>query len=114
MQIAMLGPLDVRGDDGAAYAISGSRLARLLSALALHPGEVVSTSGLVDAVWGDEPPEEPVGAVQALVSRLRRAVPGIAVANRAQGYVLDLPPDAVDARPVQRLAPQGRRVARTD
>ena len=45
--------------------------------LAIRPRAVVSTTAIVDAVWGDAPPDEPANAVQALVSRLRRAVPGI-------------------------------------
>ena len=114
MQIAMLGPLEVRSDAGETRAISGPRLARLLIVLALHPGQVVTTGSVVDAVWADDPPDEPGNALQALVSRLRRAVPGIDVVSRAQGYVLDVVPDAVDVRDFERLLGEARRVSRTD
>jgi DNA-binding SARP family transcriptional activator len=114
MQIAMLGPLEVRPDAGGPRAISGPRLARLLIALALHPGQVVMTRSVVDAVWADEPPDEPSNAIQALVSRLRRAVPGIEVVSRAQVYVLDVSPDAVDVREFERLVADGRRMAPAD
>ncbi|HEY1487463.1 MAG TPA: AfsR/SARP family transcriptional regulator, partial [Micromonosporaceae bacterium] len=103
MQIAMLGPLDVRTDADGPCAISGVRLARLLSVLALQPGRVVSTAAIVDAVWGEAPPAEPGNAVQALVSRLRRAAPGLAIMSRAQGYLLDIEPDAVDVIRFERL-----------
>jgi predicted ATPase/DNA-binding SARP family transcriptional activator len=113
MQIAMLGPLEVRADDGEALAVSGARLRRLLMALALHPRRVVTAGYLVDAVWGDEPPAMAGNAVQALVSRLRRALPGIEVANRANGYLLDVDPDAVDVRRFERLVTAGRAAAPT-
>jgi predicted ATPase/DNA-binding SARP family transcriptional activator len=111
MQIAMLGPLEVRTDAGELRAISGVRLARLLIALALQPGRVVTSSYLVDAVWDEAPPDDPGNAVQALVSRLRRAAPGIDVARRAQGYVLDIDPDSVDVRRFEALVEQAGRDA---
>ncbi len=114
MQIAMLGPLEVRPDAGDARAISGPRLARLLIVLALNPGQVVTTGSVVDAVWADDAPDEPGNAIQALVSRLRRAAPGIDIVNRAQGYVLDVAPDAVDVRDFERLVGEARRLSRTD
>ncbi|HZE00138.1 MAG TPA: BTAD domain-containing putative transcriptional regulator, partial [Micromonosporaceae bacterium] len=114
MQIAMLGPLEVRPDSGDPRAISGARLARLLIVLALHPGEVVTTGSVVDAVWATDPPDEPANAIQALVSRLRRAAPGLEVVSRAQGYVLDVAPVAVDVREFERLVVEGRRVAPGD
>src|SRR5215475_8921188 len=109
VQIAILGPLEIRMDSGEPRAISGPRLARLVIALALNPGRVVPTSSLVDAVWDDEPPDEAANAVQALVSRLRRSVPGITVASRAQGYVLDVAPEAIDVRQFENLIADGRR-----
>ena len=114
MQIAMLGPLEFRPDSGDPRAISGARLARLLIVLALHPGEVVTTGSVVDAVWATDPPDEPANAIQALVSRLRRAAPGLEVVSRAQGYVLDVAPAAVDVREFERLVVEGRRVAPGD
>ncbi len=114
MQIAMLGPLEFRPDSGDPRAISGARLARLLIVLALHPGEVVATGSVVDAVWATDPPDEPANAIQALVSRLRRAAPGLEVVSRAQGYLLDVAPVAVDVREFERLVVEGRRVAPGD
>ena len=39
--------------------------------LALEPGQVVTTSRLVDALWAEQMPAGAVNALQALVSRLR-------------------------------------------
>jgi DNA-binding SARP family transcriptional activator len=94
VRIGMLGPLEVYdGDDSAALA--GLRLRTLLIALALNPGRVVPTTRLVDAVWGDQPPAEAVNALQALVSRLRRALPGARFESHPGGYWLMIDPDAV-------------------
>jgi len=109
----MLGPLEVRTDGGEPLAVSGTRLRQLLIALALHPRRVVTAGYLAAAVWGDEPPVEPGNAIQSLVSRLRRALPGIEVANRANGYLLDIDPDAVDVRRFERLVAAGRSASPT-
>ncbi|WP_326568753.1 BTAD domain-containing putative transcriptional regulator [Amycolatopsis rhabdoformis] len=83
MRISLLGPLEVRTDDGAPVEIAGARLRALLSALALEPGREVSAARLVDAVWGEQPPAT-ANALQALVSRLRRA--GVAIESTSLGY----------------------------
>ena len=58
----MLGRLSVDGD----RAGLGSRDRVVLAALALRPGEVVSTERLADALWGERPPM--LGDAQALVA----------------------------------------------
>ncbi|SEP47420.1 BTAD domain-containing putative transcriptional regulator [Amycolatopsis saalfeldensis] len=85
MRISLLGPLDVRTEDGAAVEVAGARLRALLTALALEPGRVVASARLVDAVWGEHPPGT-ANALQALVSRLRKA--GIAPDSTPTGYRL--------------------------
>ncbi len=105
----MLGPLEVRTGSGDLLEVGGARLRALLILLALEPGRVVTTSRLVDALWdGDQVPAGASNALQALVSRLRRALPGITVALRPAGYRLELAPDAVDVHRFERLAATGR------
>jgi predicted ATPase/DNA-binding SARP family transcriptional activator len=108
VQIAALGPLEVRADSGELVEIGGARLRTLLILLALEPGRVVTTSRLVDALWGEQVPAGAGNALQALVSRLRRAVPGIVVTPRPAGYQLEIDPDTVDVRRFERLAAGGR------
>ncbi|WP_307800511.1 BTAD domain-containing putative transcriptional regulator [Actinomadura nitritigenes] len=78
-------------------------LAALLTGVLTEPGRPVPVDRLIDALWGDRPPRNPVGTLQARVSQLRRvledAEPGARalVAARPPGYALDVPPDAVDA-----------------
>ncbi|GDY53265.1 hypothetical protein SVIO_038880 [Streptomyces violaceusniger] len=52
MQIGMLGPLEVRTDDGGLADVPGARLRGLLVTLALRPGQVVPKASLVDWIWG--------------------------------------------------------------
>ncbi|GAA3773322.1 BTAD domain-containing putative transcriptional regulator [Micromonospora maritima] len=111
MRVGILGPLEVR-DGERSVVVAGARLRALLIRLALDPGRPVSLSALSEALWGDAPPADTANAVQTLVSRLRRAVPGLGVRSGPAGYRLDLDPDDVDAGCFERLARQGREALR--
>ncbi|MBP0451196.1 winged helix-turn-helix domain-containing protein [Kitasatospora sp. RG8] len=111
MRINVLGPLQVvRGGDGAAFGVGGARLRLLLVRLALDPGRVVTRERLVDDLWADTPPDEPAGALQSLVSRLRRALGAdrMVVGSHPAGYLLDLPRASVDAWDFEQRVAAGR------
>ncbi|MGW2276070.1 BTAD domain-containing putative transcriptional regulator [Streptomyces yangpuensis] len=108
MRISMLGTLDVRGEDGSGVGVGGTRLRALLILLALEPGRVVASELLIDGIWAQDPPAGAANALQALVSRLRRALPAGTVASHPAGYRLAVEPDAVDAVRFERLASEGR------
>ena len=91
----MLGPIRVAGDDDEEIVLTGQRQRRLLSALILHRGRVVSVDRLSEAVWGAESAVNPA-ALQSLVFRLRQRVRGLDLEYRAPGYVLVVPDDHVD------------------
>ncbi|MFJ8159654.1 BTAD domain-containing putative transcriptional regulator [Streptomyces sp. NPDC096136] len=112
MQIGVLGPLEVRAEDGRPVDVPGARLRGLLVALALRPGRVVPKAALVDWIWGPYPPADATNALQRLVSRLRKVLPGGAVEGLTDGYRLAVEPDAVDAVRFERLVTAGQ--ARTD
>ncbi|NDU76242.1 AfsR/SARP family transcriptional regulator [Actinomadura sp. DSM 109109] len=103
MRFGVLGPLAVWTDAGAPVRVPETKVRTLLAVLLTRPGHPVSTDRLIDALWGDRPPRNPVGTLQARVSQLRRALdegePGGRglVAARPPGYVLDTAPEAVDA-----------------
>ena len=80
----------------------GSRKARVLTAaLASGRGSPVAVDRLVEAVWGDEPPQDPQGNLATLASRLRRVVGDGFVTQSGTTYALtrdvDLDLDAVSA-----------------
>jgi predicted ATPase/DNA-binding SARP family transcriptional activator len=108
VQIGMLGPFEVRTDDGVFADVPGARLRALLIALALEPGHVVPKATLVDWIWGEHPPSDAANALQRLVSRLRKALPEGVVEGQTGGYRLTVEPDAVDALRFERLVGQAR------
>lgn len=51
VMVRVLGPLEVEGPDGA-VSVGGPVPRRLLCALLVTPGAVVSVDALIDAAWG--------------------------------------------------------------
>jgi DNA-binding winged helix-turn-helix (wHTH) protein len=54
VQIALLGPLEVRADSGPPVELGGARLRTLLILLALDAGRVATTQRLIDGVWAGQ------------------------------------------------------------
>ncbi|MEU8257545.1 BTAD domain-containing putative transcriptional regulator [Micromonospora inaquosa] len=106
MHIATLRPLAVDGQP-----VRGERLAAVLRALVDARGRAVSVSLLVDAVWDGAPPDDSTGAVQALVSRVRRL--GLPVVAVPGGYRLPTEEIAVDAVEARTLVDQAGTVLRS-
>src|SRR5487761_769775 len=104
----MLGPFEVRTDDGVLADVPGARLRGLLIALALEPGHAVPKATLIDWIWGERPPADAANALQRLVSRLRKALPEGLVEGQTDGYRLAVGPGAGDAVRFERLVGQAR------
>jgi predicted ATPase len=113
VQIAILGPLEVRDGTGNPIEVTGARLRALLVRLALEPGRPVAAAALMGAVWGERLPVDGANALQTLVSRLRRALGDAALIGQSPaGYRLDVEPDDVDACRFERGADDGARALR--
>ncbi len=108
MQIGLLGPFEVRTDDGRVAEVPGARLRGLLIALALESGHVVPKATLVNWIWGERPPSDAANALQRLASRLRKALPTGLIEGQPGGYRLTAAPDIVDALRFERLLAQAR------
>jgi predicted ATPase/DNA-binding SARP family transcriptional activator len=108
VQIGILGPFEVRTDDGGLAEVPGARLRALLVALALEPGRVVPKATLVDWIWGEQPPADTANALQRLASRLRKALPDGLIEGQPGGYRLMTDPGTVDAVRFERLVAQAR------
>jgi DNA-binding SARP family transcriptional activator/tetratricopeptide (TPR) repeat protein len=107
MRVRLLGPIDVAVGDNV-RAVHGLRRKAVLAVLALHPGEIVSTGRLVDAVWGDSAPPTAGNTLQSHVSHLRQVLGSrAAIRARPPGYLLDLGADASDVEVAERLIRQG-------
>ncbi|MFE6029745.1 AfsR/SARP family transcriptional regulator [Streptomyces niveus] len=109
MRYRLLGPTRALRSDGTPYAVGGPRLRALLTVLAMRPGRTVRTATLVDAVWDGDVPADAPGALQALVSRLRRALGAETVVSDGGGYRLCAEPDDVDLYRFERLTAEGTR-----
>ncbi|MFF8593179.1 BTAD domain-containing putative transcriptional regulator [Streptomyces sp. NPDC015220] len=109
MRFGILGPLEIRTDDGTPVDPGGPRPRALLTLLLLEAGRTVSAERLTDGLYGAEPPAGAANALQSQISRLRRRLgPHAPVEAAATGYRLAVPPDAVDAHRFERLTDQGR------
>ncbi|NYE40449.1 BTAD domain-containing putative transcriptional regulator [Streptomyces fulvorobeus] len=109
MRYSILGTTRALRPDGTAVALGGARLRALLTVLALRPGRTVGAAALVDEVWDGDPPADAVGALQALVARLRRVLGRAAVESAEGGYRLAAHADDVDLHRFERLAGEGTR-----
>jgi DNA-binding SARP family transcriptional activator len=98
----VLGAVTVVGPDGQVVALS-DRQRSLLASLLARAGAVVSVDNLVDLVWPEDPPQDPVAALHNQVSRLRRTIPFTRIETVAPGYRLAVDPDDVDSQRFDRL-----------
>jgi len=96
VHIGLLGTVEARRDADP-LPLPGLRLRGLLARLALDVDRPVPSGQLVDDLWGEAAPDGAGNALQALVSRLRRAVGAELVGTENGGYRLRLEPTAVDA-----------------
>jgi len=108
MELRVLGPLEVTAGHEIVLISGGRQRTALLTALALHPGDVVSTATLVDLLWGESPPHNAANALQGLVSKLRAVLGNDLIARQGSGYTLKVRPEQVDAVQFERLAAAGR------
>ena len=111
VSIRLLGPVEVVVA-GRSQAVNGLRRKAVLATLALHPGRAVSTSRLIDVVWGDLPPATAVNNLQRHVSYLRQLLqPPAEIVARPPGYVLNTGGEPTDVQTAERLLLQARQCA---
>src|SRR4051812_1152813 len=90
MELRLLGPIELVGDDGVAVRLPGGKPRAMLAMLALEAGRVVSVERLVDGLWGEHPPQTANKVVLGYVSRLRKLLPHGVLETKEPGYVLRL------------------------
>ncbi|MFW6090561.1 MAG: BTAD domain-containing putative transcriptional regulator [Actinomycetota bacterium] len=97
---------------GSTISLGSPAQRTILAALLVQRGAVVSVDRLVDALWGERPPETALESLRTHVYRLRRALHDGAtqecLVTRPPGYVLDVDPDTVDAGRFERLVAEAR------
>ena len=107
LEFLILGPLEVRTDDGT-VDVGSSKQRALLGALLLHPNETVSTTRLVDAIWGERPPATAEKLVQGYVHALRKRLGDGVLETRAPGYRLNVAAGSLDLTQFQGLVDEAR------
>ena len=94
--------------DGEPVALGGQKRRALLAVLLLDANRVVSRDRLIDALWGDEPPDTARNTLQVYVSQLRKLLPEGVLETAPAGYRLVIEADAVDLFEFIRLSEEGR------
>jgi DNA-binding SARP family transcriptional activator/tetratricopeptide (TPR) repeat protein len=98
MEFRLLGPVDAF-IDGKQVDLGRRQERRLLGLLLLENGRVVGIDRLVSLLWEGEAPSGARATVHTYVARLRgRLAPhGVRLVTRGEGYLVDVPDEAVDA-----------------
>jgi DNA-binding SARP family transcriptional activator len=106
MRIRLLGPVELRREDGARVEVSGPKRRAVLALLSLELGRCVPLERLFELLWGDDPPAQARAALQGHVAALRKALDGssFVLLTRTPGYELSGTPDDVDALRFDTLA----------
>jgi SARP family transcriptional regulator, regulator of embCAB operon len=117
-EINVLGTLEV-SIDGTSVVPSASKPRQVLAMLAINVGRVVTSTSLMEELWGSSTPRSAASTLQTYVLHvrklLREALPAEQeqlareiLATRHTGYVLQVEPEVVDLVHYNRLASAGR------
>src|ERR687884_1043823 len=106
-EFGLLGPLAVTRE-GTELQLGGPKQRALLAILLLDANHAVSAERLIDALWGDRPPDTAKNTLQVYVSQLRKLLPEGSLETVAPGYRLAAEPEALDLSRFEELAQQGR------
>lgn len=105
---------------GTSVVPSAPKQRQILALLALNPGKMIPTHILVEEVWREQEPKDPVANLQTYILCLRRKLTAVLARNDAGsskdilttvpgGYILNTPVDNVDAGRYECLVTAGHR-----
>ncbi len=120
MEISVLGPIRVTLGGHSLRLPAKQRI--LLAVLALQPNRTISTEQLVQALWGEDPPDSAVKTLQTYVFQLRRLLAmeqsgdtsELAIVTDGRGYRLEVDPLSIDSERFERLVAEGRSASGPD
>ncbi|MEV4007107.1 AfsR/SARP family transcriptional regulator [Actinomadura sp. NPDC049753] len=130
LRFKLLGPLEVVGGGGPAFAPTAPRVLNTLALLLVRAGRVVPLDTIIEELWGDDPPRSAARTAQTYVYQIRRwltaegtperdgggagdtggdgAGDGDVLLTRPPGYMLEVSPEQLDLSRFDRLLAQGR------
>ncbi|MEV6521028.1 BTAD domain-containing putative transcriptional regulator [Longispora sp. NPDC051575] len=88
MEFRILGPLEIRADDGTVRQPARRRQRLLLAILLTRPNQQVSAARLVDELWAGDPPNSAGANLQSYVSDLRRLLGRDRLPHQNGGYLI--------------------------
>jgi len=113
MEFLILGPLEVRNGEHS-VRLSAAKQRALLGVLLLNANETVSTSRLVDELWGERPPATAEKLVQGYVHALRKELGNDLLQTQPPGYRLSVEPRTLDLIEFERLTEEARTAPTSD
>ncbi len=109
MQLRVLGPLELVDDNAVTVPLRSAQLRRALATLTVHTPSSTPVDVLNDVLWPDGAPSS--NALQAVVSKLRKAISPMTIDASGSAYSLLTAPGEVDAHRFERLVTSGREAA---
>jgi DNA-binding SARP family transcriptional activator/pimeloyl-ACP methyl ester carboxylesterase len=113
VEFGLLGPLRVV-EGGCDVTPARPKQRALLAMLLLRRGEVVPGAQLIEALWGEEPPETAQTALHGHVSALRKLIGSDRIKTRPPGYLLEVLAEEVDLARFESLVAQARELEDPD
>jgi DNA-binding SARP family transcriptional activator len=112
VRFALLGPVQVHGEDGP-VEIRGALRRTLLAALLLHRGSPISADRLGDLIWGDRPPTAVTTSLYNQIMRLRQALgdDGELIRAVSPGYLIQAASAELDLTEFTDLCADARQAA---
>lgn len=108
MEFRLLGPVELWAH-GEQIPFPTPKVRQLYAALLWDCGKLVSTSTLIQRVWGEDAPSKELASLQANASKLRRCLdqcgdPGLTLTQISMGYRLAVPAESIDRVQFERTA----------
>lgn len=94
--------------------LGGPKQRVVLAHLILNANHVVTADRLIDAIWGDEPPDTARNTLQTYIRHLRKGLGAQRIQHRSAGYALIADSGAVDVHRFQSLVANAQRLVSED
>jgi len=107
MKFRILGPLEIE-ESGRLLTPSGHTARALLTLLLVHPNEPIAGERLVEEIWGERIPANPLKALQIQISRLRKALGSEWLTTIGGGYSVVIAEGELDRDRATYLVDAGR------